>query len=85
MPALVPTIVPVLMSWKMAPVLRTVWSLLLIVPELLIVVMAPPEFRIAEIVDDIVPVLVIVVMVPELLINSRPEKVPLLVMVVIVP
>jgi hypothetical protein len=41
----------------------------------------------AAIVDDIVPVLVIVVMVLPawLLINSGPEKVPLLVMVVIVP
>lgn len=47
--------------------------------------MTPPAFRIAAIVDDIVAVLMIVVMLPELLINSRPEIVPLLVRVVIVP
>lgn len=47
-----------------------------------------PAFRIAAIVDDIVPVLKIVVMLLPaiaLKINSAPEIVPLLVMVVIVP
>ena len=47
-----------------------------------------PTFRIAAIVDDIVPVLAIVVMMlptVALKINSAPEIVPLLVMVVIVP
>ena len=50
--------------------------------------MTPPSFRIAAIVDDIVPLLMIVVMLLPaiaLKINSAPEIVPLLVMVVIVP